>query len=181
MTNLLRLLSTGSWAIGIAVAAAFADPATLTQARSYIGTEAALEAVASLRFSGQLEVVDSTSEKSDGPVSIELCFQKPDRQRITITRGTRVETTALDGYDAWQLVSDTEDPSVWRVNLLGPDRINRLRATAFENLGFFRGLEDMGGRIEDLGSAQMDGIDCHKLSFVHGPAIVFTRWFDRAT
>lgn len=178
MTTLFRRFSICSCVIGTVVSAAMADPVTLKQARSFIGDEAALEAVTSLRFEGQLEVMDLGDDAPDGPVTIKIFFQKPDRQRITATNGTRVETTALDGYDAWQRVSDSADPSVWRVTLLGPEQIKRLRANTFENLTFYRGLEDRGGRVEDLGPAKIDGVDCHKIAFVHGPGIVFTRWFE---
>jgi hypothetical protein len=87
----------------------------------------------------------------------------------------------LDGYDAWQRVSDTKDASLWQVTLLGPDQIKRLRANTFENLSFYRNIEAQGGSIEDKGKVTVDGIACRKLAFVHGPGIVFTRSFDIAT
>jgi hypothetical protein len=133
-----------------------------------------------LRFIGALEVVDA-GQSSGGTVRIEIIFQKPYRQRITATSDNRSETTALDGYDAWQRVIGHEDSSRWEVNLLGPDQIKRLRANTFENLAFYRGLEQLGGRIDDLGEFSVDGVVCRKLAFVHGPGIVFTRSFELAT
>ncbi len=152
----------------------------IAKARAYLGSDADLNAVQSLRMVGQLEVSDSTNS-SPGTAQLEIIFQKPDRQRITATSDQRTETTALDGYDAWQRVSDPADPARWQVTLLGPDQIKRLRANTFENLSFFGNIEKVGGRIEDKGVVTVDGVACRKLAFVHGPGIVFTRSFDIAT
>ena len=35
--------------------------------------------------------------------------------------------------------------------------------------------------VEDKGPATVDGIACERVDFVHGPAIVFERYFDRDT
>ncbi len=178
--TLFRRLTILTCVAGLGLSLAQADPATLAKARAFLGSEAALDAVRSLRFVGQLEIVDA-GEPASGAAQLEILFQKPDRQRITATSDTRVETTALDGYDAWQRVSDTKDASQWQVTLLGPDQIKRLRANTFENLSFYRNIETVGGRIEDRGLATVDGVSCRKLAFVHGPGIVFTRSFDVAT
>ena len=177
----LRRLTILTCAAGLGLSVAQADPATLAKARAFLGSEAALGAVQSLRFVGQLEVVDAGEPSANTTAQLEILFQKPDRQRITATSDTRVETTALDGYDAWQRVSDTKDAAQWQVTLLGPDQIKRLRANTFENLSFYRNIEAVGGHIEDRGAATVDGISCRKLAFVHGPGIVFTRSFEVAT
>jgi hypothetical protein len=169
--------------LGLSLAVAsivHADPATLAKARSYIGPDSALEAVDGLRFKGQLEVVDPGTT-APGSAKIEIVFQRPDRQLITATNEGQTETTALDGYDAWQRVASSADSSQWRVTLLGPEQIKRLRANTFENLAFYRGIESRGGRIEDRGAVTIDGVACRKLAFVHGPGIVFVRSFDTAT
>jgi hypothetical protein len=178
--TLFRRLTILTCVAGLGLSVAQADPATLAKARAFLGSEAALDAVRSLRFVGQLEIVDA-GEPASGTAQLEILFQKPDRQRITATSDTRIETTALDGYDAWQRVSDTKDASQWQVTLLGPDQIKRLRANTFENLSFYRNIEAAGGRVEDRGLATVDGVSCRKLAFVHGPGIVFTRSFEVAT
>lgn len=157
-----------------------AEDALITKARSYLGTEATLDAVQSLRMLGKLEVVDADKE-SPGTAQLEILFQKPDRQRITATSEARTEITALDGYDAWSRVTDSKDAAKWQVTLLGPDQIKRLRANTFENLAFYRGLELRGARVEDRGTATVEGVACRKFAFIHGPDIVFTRSFDVAT
>lgn len=158
-----------------------AEDALLAKARAFIGPEAALDAVQSLRMLGELEVVDAANGATPGTAQLEILFQKPDRQRITATSEARTEITALDGYDAWSRVSDAKDASKWQVTLLGPDQIKRLRANTFENLAFYRGLESRGARVEDRGSATVDGVACRKFAFIHAPDIIFTRSFDVAT
>ena len=180
LTRLFRV-SVPLLLVGLAPAAFVrADPQTLAKARSYIGAEAALDGVQALRFVGQLEIVGTDSPDA-GTAQLEILFQKPDRQRITATNGTKTEVTALDGYDAWQRVSDSAYKAQWQVTLLGPDQIKRLRANTFENLAFYKDIGRSGGRIEDRGSVTVDGVACRKLAFVHGPGIVFTRSFDVAT
>ena len=157
-----------------------AENPIIGKARSYVGSEADLAGVQSLRMLGRLEVVDAESTGS-GAAQLEILFQKPDRQRITAISETRTEITALDGYDAWSRVSDPKDPAKWQVTLLGPDQIKRLRANTFENLAFYRGLEARGARVEDRGDVTVDGVACRKLAFIHAPDIVFTRSFEVAT
>jgi hypothetical protein len=179
LSSFRRLLAMSGLSLAV-VTAALADPATLAKARAYLGPDAVLNAVNSLRFKGQLEVVDPGST-TPGTAEIEIIFQRPDRQLIVATNEGQTETTALDGYDAWQRVTNAADPSRWQVTLLGPEQIKRLRANTFENLAFYRDIESRGGRIEDLGAVTIDGVACRKLSFVHGPGIVFTRSFDVST
>lgn len=171
---LLAVLFLGSFAT------ARAEDPLIAKARAFLGEESALDAVKALRLVGQLEVIDAQGA-APGDAKLEILFQKPDRQRITATSEARTEITALDGYDAWSRVSDPGQPSRWQVTLLGPDQIKRLRANTFENLAFYRGLEARGARVEDRGTADVDGVACRKLAFIHGPGIIFTRSFDVAT
>jgi len=169
----------------LALAPAFApalraDDAMLAKARAFLGPENVLNSVNTLRFLGELEVVEPGAT-TPGSAKIEIVFSRPDRQLITATNEGQTETTALDGYDAWQRVSRADDASGWSVTLLGPDQIKRLRANTFENLNFYRGTETRGGRVEDRGVVTIAGVACRKLAFIHGPGIVFVRSFEEAT
>ncbi|MCX6936860.1 MAG: hypothetical protein NTU80_03030 [Verrucomicrobia bacterium] len=157
--------------------------AILDRARAYLGEEAALTSVTGLRMVGKLEVTSAGTADSP-PAQLEILFQQPFRQRISATTANQVEVTALDGYDAWQRVTDaadTNNTTRWQITLLGPDQIKRLRANTFENLSFYRGLTNQGGKIEDRGPATVDGIPCRKIAFIHAPDIVFIRSFELAT
>jgi hypothetical protein len=158
-----------------------AEPAIIAKARAYVGTEADLEAVKSIHYTGTLVVDESTDAAKQPPAAMDLLFQKPYRQRVQSTSNQRIEVTALDGYDGWQRLQDPADPAKWRQSLLGVDQIKRLRANTWENLSFFRGIETVGGRIEDLGPVTFEGIPCQKVAYIHAPTIIFYRYFDVAT
>jgi len=155
---------------------------TIARARAFVGTEEAINALRSVHFSGVLETTEMTPE---GPRSVEakleIIFQRPFRQRIVVTRDDRTEITALDDYEGWQRVDLGEEPRRWRLTLLGREQIRRLRANTWENLAFFRGLDERGGRVEDLGLFQTGGVRTRKLAFVHASDIVFYRYFEEET
>jgi outer membrane lipoprotein-sorting protein len=158
-----------------------AEPAIIARARAFVGTEAALAAVKSVQYVGTLETADPADPARKTRAKIEIVFQRPEQQRIAATSEKTVEVTALDGYEGWQRVEDAKDPTKWRQVLLSKEQIKRLRANTWENLAYFRGIERVGGRLEDRGTATIDGITCQKIAFIHQPNIMFVRYFDVAT
>jgi len=167
--------------LGLSAAGA-AEPAIIAKARAFIGNEAALNGIKSVHYTGTLVTSsDASDPKKEVRAALDIVFQQPDRQRITATSDRNIETTALDDYEGWQRVTDAADPAKWRQTLLGTDQIKRLRANTWENLSFFRGIEKVGGRLEDQGTAPVDGVTCEKVAFIHAPSIVFFRFFDVAT
>jgi hypothetical protein len=181
ISSYLRILSAAGTAFVFTVLASAAEPAIIAKARARIGGEATIEAVKSIHYVGTLVTTDPADPTKQTRAAIEIVFQKNDQQRIRATSDKIIETTALDGYDAWQRKQDAADASKWQQTLLGPDQIKRLRANTWETLSFFRGLESRGGRIEDLGSATVDGVACQKIAFIHASNIIFYRHFDLAT
>lgn len=158
-----------------------AEPAIIAKARTFLGTEAALTAVKSVRYSGTVVTTLSGDATKSTRESVEIIVQKPDQQRVTATSDKTIEINGLDGYEGWQRVQDSGNPKNWRQVIFKPDVLKRIRAQARENLMFFGGLERSGGTYEDLGAQTVDQIACRKISFVHGPGIVFHRYFDVAT
>lgn len=148
---------------------------TIAKARAYLGPDAALDAVRTIHFKGTLELNATTR------VPIDIVFQKDDRQRITASAEKVVETTALDGYDAWQKRADAATPTRWQLTLLDAQQVKKLRANTWENLHFFRGIEKRGGRVVHGGDATVDGKACVKLTYFHSETIWFARYFDQAT
>lgn len=175
--------------LAFATAAAAPADAVIAKARSFLGREAALESVTSIHFSGTIELTESVPSEADPAVMVdrplrlpvEIIFQKPYQQRITVRSEKIIETSALDDYDGWQKRSDAQDASKWQLTLLDPQQVKRLRANTWENLNFFRGIEKRGGSVEHQGTATVDGIACDKLAFIHSDNIIFYRFFDRAT
>lgn len=173
-----RLVVVVGAVLALAVAAVAAEPPIITKARAYLGPEPALNAVKGVHFSGKLVIVDSANPQPTEPATVEIHFRAPDQQLIQATTSKLVETTGLDGYDAWQRQRDGADPSKWQMKLLSADQIKRLRANTWESLGFFRGIESHGGRIEDQGAVTVDGIACQKLAYIYAPNIIFYRYIE---
>jgi hypothetical protein len=164
---------------GLTVARADVN-STLAKARAYLGTDAALDGIKSVRYTGTLQAVEGTAQDSKTvDVAIEIIFQKPFRHRTVAKFPNRIETTALDNFDAWLRIQDRANPAHWELRLMPKDQIKRLRANTWENLSFYRGLERRGGRVEDLGETTVNGIACQKIAFRHEPSIVFVRYFDK--
>ncbi len=157
-----------------------AEPAILAKARARLGADAALDGMKTIRYSGTLTTVN---QKDGKPITakVEMVFQKPDMQRITATYDTFVETTALNSYEGWTRVQDGTDASKWRLTLLDAEQVKRLRANTFQSLAYFRGLEKLGVQIKDEGVVTKEGVSCQKITFTHGPRIVFHRYFEIAT
>ncbi len=164
-----------------AATVARAELPIITKARAFVGPDAALDAVKSIHYVGSFVTPDPTDAKKMTFVTIEIVIQSPYQQRIVASSDRSVETTALDGYDAWHRVQDPKNPKAWRLSIIGKDQIRRLRANTWENLAFYRGLEREGGKVVDLGRVTADGVECQKVAFVHGDNLVFTRYFDVAT
>jgi outer membrane lipoprotein-sorting protein len=175
-----RLLVLGAvmWSVTAAWAA---ELDIIAKARAFVGTEEALNGMTSVRYAGTLTAPDPQDATKQVRTAIEIIFQKPEQQRITATSDKVIETTALDGYEGWMRLTDATNPAKWRQTLLGVEQIKRLRANTWENLAFFRGLESIGGRVEDQGTKDVDGKTCRKIAFIHGPSVIFYRYFDAAT
>jgi len=164
----------------LAPASLRAEPAVVALARAYLGPQSTLDAIASIHYVGVLDRLDPTrGEKSSVHASLDLTFVKPMSQRL-VARGEKVTmTTVLDGYDAWDLVRDNNDPTKYRLRWLPANDIKTLRANTWENLSYYRVPE--GGSIEDKGPATVDDVVCERVDFSHGPGILYERYFDRDT
>jgi hypothetical protein len=167
---------------------ASADPdAVIAKARAYLGPDATLEAITSIHYVGTLAgeetVKDKDGKESTRPFkgTIDLIFQKPYYQRVTLVSYKGIETTGLDDYEAWRRLADANDSTRWKLMLLDQDQVKSQRANTWENLAFYRGIERRGGQVEDLGPATIDGHTCEKLAFVHEPGLTFFRYFDATT
>jgi hypothetical protein len=182
-TIVKRILLLGSIAMGVALPApAQTADAIIAKARAYLGGDAALNAVNSVHFSGVLEPDNATpAGPKPANAAIDIIFQKPYQQRIVATGADSVETTALDGYSAWQRIQEVRNRNRWKLSVMGPDQIKRLRANTWENLYFFKDIEQRGGHTEVLGPATVDGQPAVKVAFLHEAGIVFYRYFNPET
>jgi outer membrane lipoprotein-sorting protein len=179
--TLFRLLRFAVVATVAVTAVVAAEPPIIAKARAYVGSEAALNAIKSLQFTGTVVTTDPADPGKESRAGIEIIVQKPDQQRVVATSEKAIETTAVDGYEAWQRLQDPANPRNQRLTVLKPDAVRRLRAQVWENLYFYRGYQESGGRIEDRGTTTLDGVTCQKIAFIHPPNVVFVRYFDTAT
>ena len=163
------------------------EPAIIAKARAYLGSESTLDAVTSVRMTGNLTTTDASGKPAQ--ISVEIIFQKPYQESITIYQKDRIIHTSLDGYDASQQSQDTTANQTeidyknkpWRLTILGGDQVRTLRVDVLENLWFYRGVLRAGGQIEDRGLATADGKTTEKVSFIYAPNFVYIRHFDPAT
>lgn len=158
-----------------------AEPAIIAKARAQLGTDAALDAVTSLHYVGTLTGPDPADATKQLRQKIEIFLQKPFQQRIVVTTDKFIEVSAVDGYDAWRRMIDAKDTTRWQQTQMSADQIKQLRADVWQNLNYFRGIEKVGGFIEDLGTEKVDGVMARKIAFHHGDTVVNFRLFDDAT
>ncbi|MCF3650746.1 hypothetical protein [Synoicihabitans lomoniglobus] len=185
MKSLLRILLP---IIALSAPLAAEADAIIAKARSYLGSEQALQAVRSVHYKGTLTstVAPADVEPRVDVASIEIIFAKPYFQKIIINQAGdaanevpgKIEVTALDDYEAWQRIENPLDASQWRMTLLDTAQIRRLRANTAENLAFFSGR---GSTVTDMGVVSTDDGKLHKVVYDHGYGISFTRFFDPQT
>ncbi len=147
----------------------------IARARARLGAESALQGVTSVHFTGTIEIDGANAR------TIDIIFQKPIRQRITVTGPELVEVIALDDYDGWSQRTNPKNPAQWQRTLLDAPQIKRLRAQAWDNLNFFRGIEKIRGSVRLDGDVTVDGVACVKLVFTYYDRIQLTRYFEKAT
>jgi hypothetical protein len=161
----------------------------IAKGRAALGTEEALGAVASVRYTGTLETTEKVPDKDDPAKTIErplrlaidIVFQKPCQQRIMLRSDKILETTALDDYDGWVRRAEIGKDEQWQLTLLDAGQIKRLRANTWENLAFYRGIEQRGGSVVFQGEATVEDKPCVILAFLHADNISFTRYFEKST
>ncbi len=165
------------------------EPEIVVKARSYLGTEDALNSVRTIHLVGTVMKTVSGNSKTDVTANVDIFFEEPFRESVVLLAADRISHTALDNFEAWQQVQTPRapgqaaiDPSrASQLTLLGSDQTWALRADTLENLGFYRGVLRTGGAIKDLGQELVDGISCEKVFFTYSPSINYVRYFDLRT
>jgi hypothetical protein len=147
----------------------------IARARARLGSESALQGMTSIRFTGTIDIDGANAR------AIDIIFQKPIQQRITVTGPELVEVIGLDDYDGWSKRSNPKNPTQWQLTLLDAPQIKRLRAQAWDNLNFLRGFEKLHGAVQLGGDVTVDGMPCVKLVFTYYGNIVLTRFYEKAT
>ncbi len=179
--KLLRLSAAIALGLSVAAAAQAADEvaAVIAKARAYLGSDEALDRIKAVRYIGTLEGTDATGKVLKG--KLDVTFQSPNRMLQVMAFADRIETTGLDDFTSWFLEQKSANPAQYRFAARGLDAVTHARASVWENLAYYKGIESVGGRVEDAGTVTVDGKPAHKLIFRHGEKISFARWFAPAT
>ena len=157
--------------------------ATIAKARAFIAKEEALNSLRSIRYKAIVEWSEKEEDGTLKPVSygLEIIFKKDYQHRLTVIKEGRKDVTALNEYEAWRMSHGDKEGWSWPPLLLGKDQVKQFRASCWQNLAFFRGIEAVGGKVEDGGIVDLDGAKAHKLAFVHAEGIQYIRYFDPQT
>lgn len=161
--------------------AAAEEPAVIAKARARLAPDDVLDGIRSIHYVGTLTGMDPTDPQKSLTASIEIFLQKPAQQRIVVTSATEIDISALDDYDAWHRTVERNHPERWHQSQMGVEQIKQLRADVWQNLYFYRGIEKIGGRVEDMGPATIEGVACEKVGFHHSDTLVYLRYFNRET
>jgi len=174
--------------LGVACRADSAAEPWVVKARAAVGADQALDSMSSVHFVGvvdttEMQVDEKTGVKTPQPLhlAIDIIFQKPHQQRVSMRSDKIVDTTGLDEYDGWTQRVSATDSTKWQMQLLDTTQIKHLRANTWENLYFYRGIRQSGGEVNYLGEETGDGVAAVKISFVYDKDIVFTRYFAKDT
>lgn len=170
-------------------AAADGEPPIIAKARDYLGTDDALANVHSLHMFGSMSTEIKGDAGSKRTARLDIVFQKPWEESLTAIAPDRIQRRVLDGYDGWLLEQrlGPGDPAVFdphrpeTLTILGVDQVRMLRADTWENLYYYRGLDEVGGTMKDLGPATVDGVKCDEVELAHTDYVVYDRFFDAAT
>jgi len=148
----------------------------IAKARSAIGTEAALNAVESLKFKGVLHPAVEGAEK----VEVELLLEKPSKQRLTMT-GTQGSSTTIIGEAQGYVVQKNFASGQESVSLMNFEQIRNLKANSAENLYFFDLPAQFQVRTKYLGEEEILGQTADAVRFIHRGGIIYFRFFDPET
>ena len=157
-------------------AAADSVAALITKARARIGPDELLTKVKAVRYIGS---ITTSTAKSGETLQLDVVFQSPYRMRQKVVTPASTDYTVLDGYLGWMMSQDKTGAA--RLGTLKTAATLHLRSNVWENLSFYAGFEQVGGRIEDSGAVTLDGRPARTLTFWHDKEIKFERWFDPAT
>lgn len=144
-------------------------------ARSYLGTEESLNRVRSIKMKGVLVYGSGQSG------TIESVFSSPNyHQFISVIGGNR-ETSTLNKYEAWRKVEQLQSPGVFELSFYEVEDLRNLEATVLDTLNFLNAPKSRNGRIEYLGTREIEGEEAIVLLYLHSDRIWFRRYIDPET
>jgi len=147
----------------------------LDKARQWLGGDAALQQIETLRYEGVIESVDG----KNGTISISL--EKPYQQRQTIEQDGRVLIRGLNDLDGWTQSYLKETPDRWNMQIMAYPEVRRFRINTWENLNFFDHGALQNVKIESGDSETIRGRKADSVIFDYGKGVIYQRFFDSIT
>lgn len=148
----------------------------IAQARSFVGSEEALDAIQALRFVGVLDPADPDAPE----MGIDLLIEKPAKQRLVVT-GADGTTTSIVGSSQGYILQNNFETGQESFQVMPFQQIRSLRANTVENLYFFDPPQRFQVRTKYMGDEEIDGRLSHVLKFSHRGGLAYVRYFDVET
>ncbi len=148
--------------------------AILAKARQRLGSEAKLNGVHSLRFSGTITTVKGKSN------TIEIVLKKPYKQRQVFVGDKLVREIGLNDYVAWTRVYNKNTPKLYNLMLHTAEALRRIRASTYENLYFFFPYSNRWRKVEYLDRNVYDGLMVHRVKVSYGN-VYYLRYIEEST
>lgn len=148
--------------------------AVLAKARKRLGSEAKLNGVQSLRFTGTITTVTGKSN------TIEIVLKKPYKQRQVFVGDKLVREIGLNDYEAWTKVYNKKTPHRYNLIPHTAEALRRIRASTFENLYFFFPFSNRWRKVEYLDRNDYDGLKVHRVKVSYGK-VYYLRYIEETT
>lgn len=148
---------------------------TIAKARAYLGAEAKLQAVQTLRYSGVIVFGSGDSG------TVDIVFKKPSSQQINSVVNGMKEVSTLKRTEAWQKVERHDEPGSWTLNLYEVDDILRMQANVRDQFDFMAPPSTRTGKVIFEGEHEIDGVKTRALRYDHGNGRFFLHFVDPAT
>lgn len=148
---------------------------TVALGRAYMGGDAALDAVDSVRFEGVLVHAGGQSG------TVESVMKAPGYYQFISTIGGIRETSTLNPTSAWRKLENFQQPGAYSLSFYEVEELRNLEATIADSLGFLKAPKTRNGRIEFVGKGKVRGKPAIILNYVYGDRIWFRRYFNPET
>ncbi|MBD5782531.1 hypothetical protein IEN85_23735 [Pelagicoccus sp. NFK12] len=148
---------------------------TVALGREYMGGDAKLNAIQSVRFEGVLVQPGGMSG------TVESVMKKPGYYQFISSIGGIRETSTLAPTGAWRKLENFREPGAYTLSFYDVEELRNLEATISDSLGFLKAPKTRNGRIEFVGKGKVRGKQAVILNYVYSDGIWFRRYFNPET
>lgn len=157
----------------ISLQASLSVEETIAKARAYVGEEAVLEGIDSIRFTGEF-----SPSGSDEIGKIDILLKRPYSQLKVVEYGGVVDVTGSTDIEGWKKRYSLDQPEEWAVVVLEVEQLKRARINTWENMNFFKPSKRLRTDIIDEGTTEVDGQTAHILKYMYPGGFYYRRFID---